>query len=345
MSLRRRPVGTPPVFNLALQGGGSHGAFTWGVLDRLLEEEDLPIGWVSGASAGAVNAVALADGLAAGGRNEARARLSALWQAIVAAGPPGLPEELARTAAGIALERVAAASMRHLSGALSPYSLNPMNINPLRGVLESCIDFARLRRESPVELVISATDVATGRARLFRRSEITVDVVLASTCLPHLFQAVEIDGRHYWDGGYSANPDLSSLARESPHADTVLVLLAPLERENPPRTAEEIVGEVARLTFNRPLLDDLDRLAEAHRLGLFASYLTGAARLRRHRLHLIDGAAHTKSLAASSKLRPDRTVVRSLFVAGRDAAGAWIDQQAADRWRGKGVAIQRLTVR
>ena len=209
--------------NLALQGGGAHGAFTWGVLDELLEDEELSIGWLSGTSAGAVNAVAVAHGLAEGDKREGRAALAAIRKAVETA---GVPELLRRSPflSGFAK----AASMSNITSLFSPYELNPLGFDPLRDILKDHIDFEAIRRSCPVDVVVAATDVATGRARLFRKEELTVDAVLASACLPTLHHAVEIGGRVYWDGGFSANPDLLTLGRNRGISDKERKLLGHL---------------------------------------------------------------------------------------------------------------------
>ncbi|MEI9901580.1 MAG: patatin-like phospholipase family protein [Hyphomicrobium sp.] len=189
--------------NLALQGGGAHGAFTWGVLDRLLEDDELEINWVSATSAGAVNAVALASGLSEGGKSSARNKLRSVWEAVHKAGVPDLMR-LNPWLYGLSR----APQLAQMASLWSPYEFNPLGFDPLRRLLAESIDFEKLRKDSPIELLIAATEVASGRARIFRRNEITVDAVLASACLPTLHHAVEIDGAAYWDGGFSANPDI-----------------------------------------------------------------------------------------------------------------------------------------
>ena len=225
-----------PKINLALQGGGAHGAFTWGVLDRLLQEPDLQIGCISAASAGAVNAVALAAGIVDGGQEGARARLDAVWEAVLKAQVPDFMRGVARI------------SLTQILNLFSPYEFNPLGFDPLRSLLSEQIDFGRIRANAPFELLISATEVATGRARLFRRHEITVDTVLASACLPTLHHAMVIDGVAYWDGGFSANPDLVTLAGEGHAEDTLIVLLNTLDAGSTPTRPSEIAAQVNALT-------------------------------------------------------------------------------------------------
>ncbi len=315
--------------NLALQGGGVHGAFTWGVLDRLLED-DLPLrlAWISATSAGAVNAAALASGLAHGGRQQARQTLRTVWEAVQEAGVPDLMRfnpflrGLGRPS-----------SLAPVAALLSPYEFNPLGFDPLRRILTEHIDFERIRTFAGLELLVAATDVATGAKRLFRRSELTVEAVLASACLPTIHHAVEIEGRAYWDGGFSANPDIVTLAAESPAGDTLVVLLNAMDEPGVPRSAREIAGTVSRITFNQPLRRDVE-LIEAARtaaaLGWWRRARTPAQRLARHRFHLVEAGHHTAILPADSKIQPDRTTIARLFLAGQSEAGKWLERHGPD---------------
>lgn len=307
----------PRRLNLALQGGGAHGAFTWGVLDRLLEEEALSIDMVSAASAGAVNAVAMLSGLAVGGREAGRVKLEAVWQAISKA---GLPDYIRLNPFLAGLARV--------HGLVSPYTFNPLDINPLKNILAEHIDFDRLRAAPPARLIISATDVATGEARLFDEREVSIDVVLASASLPTLYRSVEIDGRAYWDGGFSANPDLVTLAARSETADTLLVLLNPVSVDTVPRQAAEIAHHVSRITFNQPLLRDLRELeARKQSLKRLWRWLAPAEerRIARHRLHTLSADAYTAGLAPESRLQTHWELLSHLKAAGRTEADRWLD--------------------
>jgi NTE family protein len=311
--------------NLALQGGGAHGAFTWGVLDHLLEQDTLELGWISATSAGAVNAVAMASGYAEGGREGARAKLRQVWEAVHKAGVPDFIRLNPLLAGWSSL--YSAPSMSRL---FSPYDFNPMGFDPLRRLLEETIDFNRLRAASPVQLSIAATDVATGRARFFRNPEITVEAVLASACLPTFHHAVEIDGRAYWDGGFSANPDLVSLALNSPVGDTLLVLLNPTIKLGIPTSAQDIAAATNRLTFNAPLMRDIEiiqaaREAEGGWLQRRFRRPTRLTPLARHRFHLIEAGRHTSALPADSKLKPDWGLFTYLHGAGRTEAYKWLD--------------------
>ncbi len=307
--------------NLALQGGGAHGAFTWGVLDRLLDESDIEFGWISGTSAGAVNAVALADGLAEGGRAGARDRLRAIWEGVIEAGVPDL---LRLNPFLYGMSRSPA--MGQMASMFSPYELNPLGFDPLRKLIAAQIDFERLRTTTGVELLIAATDVATARPRLFRRREMTVEAVLASACLPQVHHAVEIEGRAYWDGGFTANPDLTTLADQSPVGDTLIVLLNPVERTIQPRSAREIAADLNRVTFSQPLVRDAMEIV-AHRDQRGSRWRkprTRAERLARHRFHLIEAGRHTNALPPESKMRPERALLTYLHNSGREEARRWI---------------------
>ncbi len=313
---RRRPL------NLALQGGGVHGAFTWGVLDRLLEEQDLTVGWLSGTSAGAVNAVAVAHGLAQGNAELARETLSSVWNAVERAGVADLLR-LNPFLFGLAK----AGQMPNMTAFFSPYSFNPGGFDPLRKILEEHINFEGIRDAKNLELVLAATDVATGRSRLFMRSELTVDVVLASACLPTLHHAVEIEGRSYWDGGFSANPDLLKTASESPVSDTLLVLLNPLHQARVPKSAKAIEDRVNTITFNQPLIRDIETLLHARQVPnrWLRARSSPLERMKAHRFHMISAGEFTAGLNASSKIMPEKELLDYLMGAGRHEAQSWLD--------------------
>jgi NTE family protein len=318
--------------NLALEGGGAHGAFTWGVLERLLEDETLDIGWISGTSAGAVNAVALAAGLADGGRAKARATLRSVWEAVAKAGVPDLLR-LNPWLAGISRSH----ALAHVASLFSPYDFNPLGFDPLRSLLEAHVDFAVLRKTPGPELLIAATDVATGRARLFRRAELTVESVLASACLPTLHHAVSIDGRAYWDGGFSANPDLLTLGRESPVGDTLIVRLNPSVGNGVPTSAREISARVNHITFTQPMLRDIEVIEAARRAGGRFVWRMGTAdgRLARQRFHLIEAGRYTGVLSPESKGKPEAELLAYLHAAGRTEAEKWMERHRRYvGWRG-----------
>jgi len=253
----------PVLVDFALQGGGAHGAFTWGVLDRLLEEPWLRIDGISGTSAGAMNAAVLVDGYAESGTEGARAALEDFWQRVSRA---ALLSTLRRTPMDILLGRWTLdhspvfVAMDLMARLFSPYDLSPGGANPLRDILAESVDFARLAQAS-IKLFITATNVRTGRGRVFRNSEITPDVLLASACLPTLFQAIEIDGESYWDGGYSGNPTITPLVRECNSKDTILVQINPVERPGLPRSARDILNRLNEVSFNAVLLKELRMIA------------------------------------------------------------------------------------
>ncbi len=317
------------LIDLALQGGGSHGAFTWGVLDRLLDEPWLEIAGVSGTSAGAMNAVALADGLMAGGRSGAQAALRRFWQAVGRLGDSLTPPAWLSAWLGPWTPTNASATW-------SPYQSNPLNINPLRQVLLDTIDFARVRRCHKTRLYIAATEVATGELHLFNREQLTVDHALASACLPQLFQAVRIDGHSYWDGGYAGNPSLMPLITETPADDLLLVQINPSRRDSTPTRAADIQDRANEITFNASLLKELRSLAWIRRLmeeertrGGCAVLSTGFERVARLRLHRIDATADLAPLGAASKLRSHSAFLRELHTLGRGAAERWLAAHAA----------------
>ncbi len=316
--------------NLALQGGGAHGAFTWGVVDALLERGHISIDGVSGTSAGAVNAVALAAGLMDGGPEGARERLNDVWSAISRTGAPdshpGSP--LAYSPAAKISGAIAQQSMERMSSGWSPYDLNPLNVNPLRDILLAKIDFEQLRRESPIKLFIAATEVASGRGRLFRKNEISADVVVASACLPTLFPAVRIGRFYYWDGAFSANPDLVTLISETSTDDTLLIQISPDRDPGLPATNDKISANIGRLTFNQPLRTQVERIELCRRMPKIPFLVdTDVRRLGRHRFHLIDGSPHILKLARASKQRPDWQMIEGLRDQGRASVVDW----AADR--------------
>ncbi len=313
--------------NLALQGGGAHGAFSWGVLERLLDDDAIDYGWISATSAGAVNAAAMVAGLAEGGRPAAKAKLRAVWEAVHKAGVPDLMR-LNPFLAGISRSN----AVTQMAQMFSPYDFNPMGFDPLRRLLEAHIDFAALRATPGPELLIAATDIATGAPRLFRRAEITVEAILASACLPTLHHAVRIDGGAYWDGGFSANPDLLTLARQSPVEDTLLVLLTPFVKPGVPTTAREIAGHVNHLTFNAPLLREIEAIGaarRAHRPG-WLGRINADERVATHRFHLIDASRYVQNLAPESKGQPEMQMLNYLHGTGIAETGKWLQRHLGD---------------
>jgi NTE family protein len=314
--------------DLALQGGGSHGAFTWGVLDRLLEEKWLDIVAISGTSAGAMNAAVLADGWTAGGAEGAREALNQYWHRVsrAAAFSPLQRSPLDRLMGRWTLDTSPAYVFTDLMSRLfSPYDL-PVDYNPLRKVLAESIDFERLAR-SPIKLFITATRVRTGRGRIFRNAEITADVLLASACLPTMFRAIEIDGEPYWDGGFAGNPTITPLIRESDAFDTILVQINPTERADEPRSAAEILNRLNEISFNSPLMKEL-RMIALLRQAADPGSGEGArwARMRTHRIK----SDMLAQFGSSSKLNAEWQFISMLHAEGRLAASEFLDRHGND---------------
>jgi NTE family protein len=319
----------PVLVDLALQGGGSHGAFTWGVLDRLIEEPWLKIDAISGTSAGAMNAALVADGWTQGGAEGARAALENYWRRVsqAAAFSPLQRSPLDRLMGRWTLDTSPAyIAMDLMARVVSPYDLNPLGLNPLSTILAESIDFDRLAR-APIKLFITATNVRTGRGRVFRNAEITADVLLASACLPTMFHAVEIDGDPYWDGGYAGNPTLTPLVRESDAHDTILVQINPLERSEPLRTANEILNRLNEISFNSPLMKELRMIALLRQVA-DPGHGEGArwAGMRMHRI-MSDALAE---FGASSKLNAESAFLSLLKEEGRKSADGFIAAHGED---------------
>ncbi|MCF3935562.1 patatin-like phospholipase family protein [Acuticoccus sp. M5D2P5] len=309
--------------DLALQGGGSHGAFTWGVLDRLLEETWIVIDAISGTSAGAMNAAVLADGWAKDGAAGARANLETYWRRVARAAEasPFQRSPIDRALGRWTLDTSPAyVVVDLLTRMASPYDLNPLGFNPMRRILDDCIDFDRLRA-APIKLFITATNVHTGRGRIFRNAEITPDVLLASACLPTMFQAIEIDGEPYWDGGFAGNPTITPLVRESDADDTILVQINPRVREKTPRSASEILNRLNEISFNSPLMKEL-RMIALMRQAADPGTGEGArwARMRPHRI-MSDNLA---DFGASSKLNAEWDFISMLKTEGYRAADEFL---------------------
>jgi NTE family protein len=331
----------PLLVDLALQGGGAHGAFTWGVLDRLLEEPWLTIEAISGTSAGAMNAAVLADGHAAGGAEGARAALEAFWRRVSQA---ALLSPFRRGPLDVLLGRWTLDSspiflaLDLAARLFSPYDLNPGGANPLSTVLEESVDFDRLSR-APIKLFITATNVRTGRGRVFRNAEIRPDVLLASACLPTMFQAVEIDGDAYWDGGYAGNPTITPLVHECVSDDTILVQINPVERQGTPRSARDIINRVNEVSFNAPLLKELRMMAVLRQVADPGN--TEGAEWARARIHRIASDAMT-DLGASSKMNAEWEFLAMLRDEGRRAATGFLDAHANDIGRRSTFDIDSL---
>lgn len=325
----------PKRINLALQGGGAHGAFTWGVLDGFLADERIVVDGVTGTSAGAVNAVLFADGLAEGGRQAAHERLAGFWQAASRGGnlPAAQRRVLDRLFSimpfeGSLMEAWAGAIQRYFS----PYDLNPFDINPLEDLINRFVDFERLAAFEPLQVFVSATNVQTGKLTIFRRESLTCRAVMASACLPTLFRAVEIDGVPYWDGGYMANPALFPLYRTTEAEDIVIVQLNPVVRMETPTSPRQISNRINEITFNSPLMGELRAAAFVARLidegKLVRGRGTGQYRhINIHRIALSDSLA---DLTASSKIDNDYEFLLRLHEAGHKAARQFLKDHFDD---------------
>jgi NTE family protein len=316
---------------LALQGGGSHGAFTWGVLDQLLDDERLHIAAISGTSAGAMNAVAVADGMAAGGPAEARKRLENFWSATSAAShfSPVRRSPIDMLMGNWSLDNSPGfIMMEYFSHQFSPYQFNPLNFNPLRDVVRDCIEFDRVNEENGIKVFLTATNVRTGRPKIFRQPGINLDCVMASACLPFLFKAVEIDGEAYWDGGYMGNPALFPLVDECDAGDVVLIQINPFVRPDVPRTTADIRNRINEITFNASLFKELRSLA-------FLWEIIHHENLERERyrdihVHAIFDEATMLKLRVSSKLNAEWAFLTHLRDQGRKAAKNWLGQHFDD---------------
>lgn len=315
--------------DLALQGGGSHGAFTWGVLDRLLEEPWLRVDGISGTSAGAMNAVVLVDGHLKGGAAGAKEALSTFWRKVSDA---ALLSPFRRSLLDVltgrwTLDNSPAFLAMDMGARLwSPYNLNPAGANPLGDLLDELVDFEALSR-SPIHLFVTATNVRTGRGRVFGNAELSTQVLLASACLPTLFQAVEIDGDPYWDGGYAGNPTISPLVRECDANDIVLVQINPVQRPGVPRSAREIHNRLNEVSFNSPLLKEL-RMIALLRQVTDPGHAEGAlwARMRMHRI----ATDAMLELGYSSKMIAEWPFLCHLRDEGRRAADAFLQAHGSD---------------
>ena len=331
----------PLLVDLALQGGGSHGAFTWGVLDRLLQEEWLSIEAISGTSAGAMNAAVLAHGHAEGGAAGARAALERFWR-TVSRGAAFSP--FRRGPVDWLFDRWSLdhspgyVAMDVMSRLFSPYDFPFSDTNPLRQVLAECIDFGRLAA-SPIKLFITATNVRTGRGRVFRNAELSPEALLASACLPTMFQAVEIDGEAYWDGGYSGNPTMTPLVQECTSDDTIIVGINPVERPGTPKAARDILNRLNEVSFNAVLLKELRMAALLRQVADPGN--AEVAHWARMRVHLVRSDLLT-GLGASSKLNAEWEFLEMLRNEGRRAAEEFLTTRGADLGKRSTLDIDQL---
>lgn len=318
----------PKKIDIALQGGGAHGAFTWGVLDRILVDDRLEIDGISGTSAGAMNAVVIADGLSRGGGKEgARKALHEFWKAVsdTSRFSPLQRTPMDKFTGNWTLDASPAYLLFEMATRMvSPYQFNPLDINPLRDLVASCIDFDRVRSCRDLKVFISATNVRTGKARIFRREELSVDTVMASACLPQVFRAVEIDGEAYWDGGYMGNPALFPLVDETDANDLIIIQINPIVREQLPRTSVEIMNRLNEITFNASLIKEISSI-------LLFKQLVDEENLDRvrytdMRLHRISAENEVQKLGVSSKFNAEWAFLQHLHKVGYATAERWLEQ-------------------
>ena len=334
----RHTSAKPAGIDLALQGGGSHGAFTWGVLDRLLEDETLALQGISGTSAGALNAAVMATGFVDGGRSGARTALRAFWLDVAGNGgcfgsmpvPPDVPAG-AWPAAGLASFNLDANPMyawfNQFVRAFSPYQYNPFDLNLLKDVVQRHVREAAIQRGS-LQLFVTATAVRTGQPRIFSGKELSIDALVASACLPQLFRSVMIDGEPYWDGGYSGNPVLWPLIYSTEALDIVLVKINPLVRPDLPDTPMEIADRVNEITFNAGLVSEMRAIAFVRRL--LKEKRVELGHYKSLRMHMIADDEGLAPLHPSSKLNTDQHFLEALFELGRAAAKRWLLAHRSD---------------
>jgi NTE family protein len=315
------------IIDLALQGGGSHGALTWGVLDRILEDGRLDIGGISGTSAGAMNAVVLAQGFTQGGRDGAREALSSFWRAVsdAACFSPLQRNWWNRLTGNFNLDRSPGfLFFDNLTRLFSPYELNPLDINPLRDLIESTVDFDRVNICTTPKIFVTATNVRTGQARIFTQPHLSVETIMASACLPSVCQAVEIDGEAYWDGGYIGNPALHPLVDQTDCRDMVIVQIKSMTRRELPRTGREILDRVNEISFSSSLIKDLRTIQLLHQLIEAEDLET--ERYRDMRVHLIHADEELQHLDSSSMLNAEWAFLSHLYQRGRARAQQWLDK-------------------
>ena len=326
---RNRPARAPSskCLNLALQGGGAHGAFTWGVLDALLEAPDLDFEALSGSSAGAMNAVVMAQGWMQGGREGARLALAEFWQEV----GKQIPGSMVSKGQGEAIGLTPASKMLAAwAGMFSPGNLNPLDINPLRDLLKKQVDFEGLRKHSPFKLFVGATQANTGMLRLFREDELTVEMLLASACLPKIHNTIEIDGEPYWDGGYAANPAVFPLVHDTESRDILLVLLTPHEHNTTPRSMDEIDERIQDLGFTTPFLREMQMFSRTVAMVQRSALPLGniERRLAALRFHMIDSDNLEVLQRSETKMLAHGPFLEMLRDQGRTQGAAWCKQHA-----------------
>ena len=323
----RRGGSGPKAINLALQGGGAHGAFTWGVLDRLLADGRFVIDGISATSAGAMNAAVVAQGLLEGGPDAARESLEEFWRRIslMAAASPLQQSWIDRLFGGYSLDFSPSYQIfDYMTRVLSPYQFNPSDINPLRELLVESIDFERLRAGGDTKLFVAATNVRTGKIKVFETRELSASVLLASACLPLMFRAVEVDGQHYWDGGYMGNPAIFPLIYSCESRDVVIVHINPIERDELPTNARDILNRMDEISFNSSLMRELRAIQFV--TDLIDKDRVKGGQLKRMLIHSIEAQEVMTGLGVSSKLNPDWDFLTHLRDVGRARADQWLDR-------------------
>jgi NTE family protein len=318
--------------NLALQGGGAHGAFGWGVMDKFIEDGRIDIEGISGASAGSMNAVVYAYGKLKGD-DSARQALHDFWKAVSDAGqrftakPTPWEQMFGLNVKQTMLDN----TMKLLNSHFSPYDLNPLNYNPLRDILNAQVNFEELERSSATKLFLSATNVRTGKPKVFHTKDITIDVVMASACLPHVFHTVEIDGEHYWDGGYMGNPVLYPLFYHTTSCDVVILHIVPIVREKLPRTLAEIDNRVNEITFNCALMKELRAICYIQKL-INDGWIKDehVDKLKYIFVHSVRADMALRDLSLESKVESDWKFLTMLRDRGRACAQEWLDKNFDD---------------
>jgi NTE family protein len=315
--------------SLALQGGGAHGAFTWGVLDRLLESGQIDVEGISATSSGAMNAVVMAQGMTAGGPERAREELAKFWETVAERSPFELPTPGVFGLMGGGTEPPTwMQAYVGLSRTLSPYVMNPLDINPLRDILRERMDFDRLRADCTIKLFIAATRVSTGRIRIFRNEELSVEALLASACVPSVHHAVQIDGESYWDGGFAGNPALFPLIYECRSEDIVIVMLHPLQRDKTPTSAKAIWEHMSEIAFNTAFMREMHSIAQLkHQAEQLWGFGPVERRIKRLKLHLIEGEDSLSELSHLSRFNARWSFLKHLRDRGRDHASQWMEEE------------------
>lgn len=338
--IKRLSRRAPERLNLALQGGGAHGAFTWGVLDALLENQGLEFEGLSGSSAGAMNAVVLADGWMKGGREGARQGLADFWTEVGKQMPWGAMIQGEGDAISLS---PASKWLANWAGYFSPSQLNPLDLNPLRDLLNRQVDFEQLRARSPFKLFIGTTQANSGKLRVFREAELTVEVLLASACLPKIHHAVEIDGEPYWDGGYAANPAVFPLFYDCDSHDVLLVLLSPLQREGTPHTVQEIESRIVELAFSANFMREMRMFAHAIEFSspTFLTWGRLERRLQKARFHMIDSSQLVSLERPETKLLAHGPFLELLRDQGRERAAQWLAEYSKDVGRRSTVDVKK----